>query len=224
MVNIGEKMDNVTISEVLIKRNKRVCTSKDIAELTSEKEYLKKISSLINTNWIVPVGFRGIYYVKDPEERSRSFLKLDNFQILNKVLNIAFGDEWYFGRITSLSLSGRIHQPVSTYYILNKRFSRTFTSDILGKVFLMKTSAGISGKCGILAKKHAGETFYLCSIERNIADYIYSYVHSPADKKQIAEMCRKYLPDKEKLVDTIIRCYPRASAIKMVSIVKEVYQ
>jgi len=224
MVSIGELMDNVTISEILLKRNKRVCTSKDIAEITSEKDYLKVISSLINTKWIIPVGFRGIYYVKDTEERSKSFLKLDNFQILNKVLNIVFGDEWYFGRITSLSLSGTIHQPVSTYYILNRKFSRTFTSIILGKIVLMKTSAGISGSCGILAKKHAGETFYICSMERNIADYIYSYLHTSADKKQIIEMCRKYLPDKEKLIDIIVRCYPKMSTIKMISIVKEVYK
>jgi hypothetical protein len=180
MMGIGEKMDNVTISEVLIKRNKRICASKDIAEITSKKDYLRALSSLINTKWIVPVGFRGIYYVKDPEERSRSFLKLDNFQILNKVLNIVFGNEWYFGRITSLSLSGRIHQPVSTYYILNRKFSRTFTSDILGKIVLMKTSAGI--------------------------------------------LCRKYLPDKEKIIDIIVRCYPKMSAIKMFSIIKEVYK
>ena len=216
-------MQNTLISEILIKQNKRVCTSRDIHEIMPGEKLFSIISRLINANWIVPVGFRGVYYVLDAEERSRSFFKLGNFQILIKTLNRVFEKEWYFGRITSLSLLGKIQQPVSTYYILNKKFSRRFDSRLLGKVVLQKTSGTISGGCGILTKKYKDDFYRVCSVERNLADYLYGYVHRPADKEQIIEMYHKYLPDREDMLDIIIKCYPRLSAIKMKTVLKEVY-
>ncbi|MEW5955466.1 MAG: hypothetical protein AB1626_02930, partial [Candidatus Micrarchaeota archaeon] len=141
-------MEAVDISEVLLKGGKRVCASADIRELAG-RDYLSTLSNLINTRWLVPLkGLKGVYYVRDPEERVKSFFKLDSFSILASALNTALGSQWYFGRLTALSLAGFIHQPVSTYYVVNKKISRRFDSPIFGGVVLLKTAAKIAGACG----------------------------------------------------------------------------
>ncbi len=215
-------MDNATISEILIKRNKKICTTKDISDIVPKGRHLPVISALINRKWIIPMyGFKGVYYVLDPEERIRSHLKLNSFHILIKVLNTVLGNEWYFGRITALSLLGLIHQPVSIYYVVNKRFSRRFTSKIFGEIVLVKSSAELNKSCGILTKRYKGDKYRICTIERNAADYAYFYVHGHANKEQLSNICKNYFPDKKKLIDLVTKCYPKKSAIKMKTSIKE---
>jgi len=123
-------MNGAEISEILIRRGKRVCTSKDISEMFPDS-YLSVISNLINTKWITPIkGFRGIYYVSDPDEKVRSYFKTDSFQILVMVLKSVLGSEWYFGKMSAISLLGLIHQPVSVYYVINKLHSKSIDSNI----------------------------------------------------------------------------------------------
>lgn len=209
-------MDPADIPEILLKRKKRVCASKDIHELIGA-DYLSAISNLINTRWLVPLkGFRGIYYVRDPEERLRSFFKLDSFSILGMTLNNAFGSSWCFGRITALSLAGLIHQPVLTYYVINKKVNRKFDSPIFGRVVLLKTASKISGACGIITKAYKKIPYNVCTLERNVADYLYLYVHGHAGIDQI-EKLMSYGPNKSKIRDIISSCYPARSAKKMLS-------
>ena len=209
-------MDADAISEVLLKRNKKICTLKDILALTSKATYLSTLSKLINSKWIIPIkGFRGVYYVVDPEEHLRSYFKLSNFQVLIKVLNAVLGNEWYFGRMSALNILGLIHQPVSTYYVINKKFSKEFTSRIFGKIILVNSSAKLISSCGILTKKYKGDNYKVCTVERNMADYLYFYVHGHSDKEQIENFYKNYIPDKKKVINIIARCYPKESAIKM---------
>lgn len=216
-------MDAAVISEVLLKRNKKICTSKDILAISSKGKYLSLLSKLINGKWIIPIErFRGVYYVVDPEERLKSYLKLSNFQILIKVLNTVLGNEWYFGRMSALNMLGLIHQPVLTYYIINKKFSRRFTSKMFGRVLLVKSSAKIINSCGVLTKKYNGDSYKVCTIERNLADYLYFYVHGHSDKEQIKNLYKNYSPNKKKVMDIVGRCYPKRSAIKMKTIIEKV--
>ncbi|MEW5995990.1 MAG: hypothetical protein AB1657_00135 [Candidatus Micrarchaeota archaeon] len=178
---------------------------------------------MINTRWITPVGgFRGVYYVSDPEERQRRFFRMNSFGILIATLNRVLGDNWYFGRITAISLSGLMHQPVSTYYVINQKFSRSFESKIFGKVVLVKASAKMAGACGIIERKYGNKTYRICSLERNIADYIYLYVHGHSEGGYVTNLLMNYPPDKAKVEDIIIKCYPRNSAIKMRSFFRKV--
>lgn len=216
-------MDADAISEVLLKRNKKICTSNDILALASKNTYVSLISKLINRKWIIPIkGFRGVYYVVDPEERLRSYFKLGNFHILIKVLNAVLGNEWYFGRMSALNILGLIHQPVSTYHIINKKFSKEFTSKIFGKVILVNSSARLISSCGILTKKYKGDNYKVCTVERNTADYLYFYVHGHSDKEQIESLYKNYSPNKKEVMKIIAKCYPKKSAIKMKTAIEEV--
>ena len=209
-------MKPADISEILLKRGKRVCTSADIREL-SGGAYLSAISNLLNTHWLVPLkGFRGIYYVRDPEERVRSFFKLDSFSILTLALNSALGSHWYFGRVTALSLAGIIHQPVSAYYVINKKINRRFESPIFGRVVLLKTTSQITSTCGIISKQHKGVVYATCILERNVADNLYLYTHGHASIDQVKNLMN-YGPDKRKIRKIISSCYPARSAKKMLS-------
>jgi len=215
-------MDGVLISEILIKNGKKICSSQDIAKI-SKTNYIKIISKLLNTRWIRRLeGFKGIYYVLDPEERERRFLKLDSFAILTSALNIYLGDQWYFGRITALSLSGLINQPVSTYYVINKNYSKEINSVIFGKVVFVKTSASINPSCGIITNTYQEIKYRICDLERNMADYIYSYLHGHTSRGQISNLYRNYKISKERLTKILLKCYPKRSAIKMLSFAKAV--
>lgn len=106
-------MKNVDLSEILIKRYGKICTSGDFQELFGNG-YLSQISKMTNSGWIVPLGvFKGVYYIVDPDEREKNTFRMDSFQILINALNRAIGREWYFGKVTALHLLGVIHQPVS---------------------------------------------------------------------------------------------------------------
>ncbi|MFH1306032.1 MAG: hypothetical protein ABIH83_00040 [Candidatus Micrarchaeota archaeon] len=210
-------MNTVDVPEILLKRGKRICTSQDVREIVG-KNYLPWISKLINTRWLMPLkGFRGVYYVLDPEERTRSFLKLDALALLASALNVGFGRNWYFGRVSALSLSGFIHQPVSVYYVLNSRVSRRIDSPIFGKVALLKTAAKITGGCGIISNKHKGIAYNICTLERGIADCLYLHVHGHGGMEQARNMLGGYGCSKKKIRAIILSCYPRHSAKKMLA-------
>jgi hypothetical protein len=211
-------------SEILVSKGKRICTSKDIRELFGER-YLPAISRLTNARWILPIkGFRGIYYVLDLEEREGHFLKMGGFSVLLVVLNKILGRKWYFGGVSAFSLSGLIHQPASVNYVFNKRYSKTIDSNVFGKVVLVKTSASIGKKCGIKLREYQGIPFAMSSLERNLADYLYLHVHGHSSKKHIDKLYNNYRAaiGKEELVEMVFRCYPKKSAIKMISVLREV--
>lgn len=214
-------MDVTDVSEILLKRGKRVCTSGDVKDIVKGR-YLAWLANLVNTRWLMPIkGFRGVYYVRDPEERTRSFLKMDGFAVLSSALNLLLGRNWYFGRVTALSLLGFIHQPVSVYYVLNGRINRQFDSPVFGRVALLKTAAKMEdARCGIIAVEQNGVTYNVCSLERNLADYLYLYVHGHADISRIKNLTGYGFA--EKRVHSIIsRCYPSHSAKKMLCALEE---
>lgn len=209
-------MDCPDVSEILLKRGKRVCTSKDVRAIVGGR-YLPWLSRLINTRWLVPIkGFRGVYYVRDPEEKIRSFLKLDSFSVLILVLNTVFGRGWYFGRTSALSISGFIQQPVSTYYVFNERINKKVDSPIFGKAVLSKTVAKINDACGIITKAYAGVPYNVCSPERNIADCLFLHVHGHADISQVKNLLG-YGWNARKTKCIVSSCYPASSAKKMLA-------
>lgn len=214
-------MDVALVSEVLIKRGKKVCTSKDIAGFGGS--YLALLSRMINSRWLLPIKrFRGVYYVFDYEERARRFRKLDSFEILVRVLNAVLGREWYFGRVTALSLSGLIDQPSSVYYVFNKKFSKTIESNIFGKIVFVKTAAEIAASCGLETKKHQGAEYTLCTTARHFADCVYACVHGHADKEQAREFYARYPVPDATLLRMLLKCYPKRSAVRMLAVAREV--
>ncbi len=73
----------------------------------------------------------------------------------------------------------------------------------------------------MIKTKYHGIEYQLCSIERNMADYLYSYVHGHVNKEQITELYRNYNISRERLIEILLKCYPRKSAIKMLAFTKE---
>lgn len=210
-------MRYVDLIEVLIKRNKKVCSSKDLLSLFG-KDYINLISRMTKTKWLIPLNiFRGVYYVVEPDERSKNILKMSSFRILIMVLNKKLGRDWYFGRLTALHLLGIIHQPVSIYYVFNKKNSKTVESKLFGKVVFTKTSAKITNSCGVKQKEYQKEPYNLSTTERTVADYLYLYVHGHVNKKLLRRTCSVLFPDQSRLRKTILGCYPKKSAIKMLT-------
>jgi len=83
----------------------------------------------------------------------------------------------------------------------------------------VKTSAEISSSCGVIAKKYQNIDYKVCTTERNMADYLYLYVHGHADKKQINNLFN-YPLDKQEVKKIVSRCYPKRSAKKMIALLE----
>lgn len=205
-------LDAKTLTEILIKNKKKVCTSKDIFEISGEKS-MKMLSNLINSNRIKPIKkFRGVYYVLDPDEREKKYLKEGNFAILCRCLNTVLGNQWYFGRISAIYLLGIINQPVSEYCVFNRKYSKSIESDMLGKVILIKTAAKM--EIGITRKDYQGIPYNVSSIERTVADYIYLHLNGKVTKEEM-ERSLKYEISKESLLKAIMSGYSDKAAVKM---------
>jgi predicted transcriptional regulator of viral defense system len=201
-----------TLTEILIKNKKKVCTSRDIFEASGQKS-MNLLSNLTNSGWVKPIKkFRGVYYVLDPDEREKKYLKEGRFAILCRCLNTVLGDQWYFGRISAIYLLGIINQPVSEYYIFNRRYSKPIESDMLGKAVFVKTAAKM--ELGIMRKDYRGIPYNVSSIERTVADYIYLHLNGNVSKEEM-ERSLKYEISKESLLKTIMSGYPSKAAIKM---------
>ncbi len=210
-------MENIDISEALIRRKGKVCTSKDFVELF-HGEYLKYISRMTNSKWILPLkAFRGIYYVLEANERERGSLKTDGFCILIRALNAVFGDGWYFGRMTALHLLGVIHQPPSVSYVMNGRYTKSANSDIMGKLDFTKISASMDSAYGIEEKEYRGTPYRVSTIERTAADYLYLYVHGHIGREQLVRNCSVFSPDAKRMDEIMVGAYPENSSKKMLT-------
>lgn len=212
------------ISEILLRRGGKICTSADIRDIAKEK-YIYEIGRLTGSRWIVPIkGFKGVYYVQEPDERERGFYKIRGFPVLLGVFNAVFGRDWYFGGVSALSLLGLTHQPLSVNYVFNSKYSKTIESAFFGKVVLVKTSASMGRMCGIVTKEYLGTPYRVSGLERNLADYLYLHVHGHASREHISKLYinHKSSIDRDSVVEIIFRCYPKKSAMKMMSVLRGV--
>ena len=218
----GEHMRNVDLSEILIKRHGKICTSSDFQELFGN-DYLSPISRMTNSGWIVPLKvFRGVYYILDPDEREKNTFGMDGFQILIIVLNGALGKEWYFGRMTALHLLGIVHQPVSVSYALNKRYRKSARSKVLGEVVFSKTSLPITVSCGIENREYRGASYSISNPERTMIDYIRSYLQGHTTRDELGRINSLLFADKNEMRRMISRCHRNVLAERVESVVESI--
>lgn len=215
-------MKNVDLSELLIKRHGKICTSSDLQELFGNG-YLSQISRMTNSGWIVPLGlFRGMYYVLDPAEREKNSFGMDGFQILIIALNRALGREWYFGRMTALHLLGIVHQPVSVSYIMNRKYRKSVSAKVLGEVVFSKTSLLITASCGIENREYRGVSYSISNPERTMIDYIGSYLQGHTTRDEIVSISSLLSADKNEMRVILSRCNRKVLAERVESVVESI--
>ena len=120
------------VYNVLLERNDQIVSTKQIKTACKllGVEYKTAMVGLSRDNVLEPVIFKGVYYLKNREERDLGTVKGDPILVVAQACNLKLGENWYFGLATALKLSGLWEQQtLTTITIISKaRIQRSKTS------------------------------------------------------------------------------------------------
>lgn len=141
-------------------------TYEDIIRYLLRREYLVRI-------------FRGIFYVKSPDEIKIKKNNLSHLEMIAKGLEIKGVENWYFGLHTALRLNGATHEYFPVDFVLNDKIFRAKEVKIAGHRFkFIKIKPTL-----FFGIKRTNELRY-SDLEKTILDFIYlwRYRGIPEDK------------------------------------------
>ena len=123
------------IDTILREANGKILTRKDFDSLATkykfDRDTLRRV--MLNKGYLITI-FRGVYYLKNYEEKKLNSLKYSPYELL------ALGLEkkrvkWYFGLNTALKFLGLTHEVFPINIVINDKFNRTKPMKIAGSSF-----------------------------------------------------------------------------------------
>lgn len=111
------------VYNALLSRSERVVTSDDIRKVAKDFKMNPRagLDGLIRNGALEPVLFKGIYYVRNRDERELRTIQEDPLRIIARACNVRIGRDWYFGLATALKLAGIWgQQTLTTITIITK--------------------------------------------------------------------------------------------------------
>jgi len=161
------------IDTILREAKGKILTRKDFDSLATkykfDKDTLRKV--MLNKGYLITI-FRGIYYLKDYEEKKLNSLKYSPYELLALGLEKK-NVKWYFGLNTALKFLGLTHEVFPVNIVINDKFNRTKSMKIAGSSFFfvkLKPSLFFYMK-----KESTGNniSLYYSKIEKTLLDMIY---------------------------------------------------
>lgn len=76
------------------------------------------LNSLVHGGYLLPIYFKGIYYLLDSDELNTKYLKKKSFELVAAACNHCFGKSWYYGLGSSLYLNGITNQSPKEFFII----------------------------------------------------------------------------------------------------------
>ena len=161
------------IDTILREAKGKILTRKDFDSLATkykfDKDTLRRV--MLNKGYLITI-FRGVYYLKDYEEKKLNSLKYSPYELLALGLEKK-NVKWYFGLNTSLKFLGLTHEVFPLNIVINDKFNRTKRMKIAGSSFFfvkLKPSLFFDMK-----KESTGNniSLYYSSIEKTLLDMIY---------------------------------------------------
>ena len=161
------------IDTILREAKGKILTRKDFDSLATkykfDKDTLRRV--MLNKGYLITI-FRGVYYLKDYEEKKLNSLKYSPYELL------ALGLEkknvrWYFGLNTALKFIGLTHEVFPVNIVINDKFNRPKPMKISGSSFFfvkLKPSLFFDMK-----KENTTNniSLYYSNIEKTLLDMIY---------------------------------------------------
>ena len=91
----------------LLSRFERVVSSDDVKKIAAafQLDSRAALVTLTRNGALVPVVFRGVYYVRNRNERDLRTIEEDPFRTLARACDMRLGKRWYFGLSTALKLA-----------------------------------------------------------------------------------------------------------------------
>jgi len=120
----------------LIINNQRMVTTDEIYQLVRalNKNELRSLRYLQEHGYIYRI-LRGIFYVKNPEEREKKFFQKSIYEMVSDALDIKNVKEWYFALETALKLNNLTHEYFTINYVVTNSYRTTKVIDILDTKF-----------------------------------------------------------------------------------------
>ncbi len=131
------------ISETIIRefslKGKKILTARDLKNICGKYgfDFRKTKVGLLNKGYLVTI-FRGVYYLKDYNEKKTGVIKYSSNELLSLGLAEKGIKKWYLGLNTALKMLNLTHEIFPVNYVLNDRFNRTRPLEILGSKFLFR--------------------------------------------------------------------------------------
>jgi len=129
-------MNQSMIWKKLVIHEKRFATSDDIKALSKDlnKNYNDVIHYLQKYSYIHRI-FRGIFYIKTPNEIKLGRLDFSPYEIVSQALTIKDVKNWYFGLETALKFNGLTHEYFTIDYVISDQHRITKVIRILDRDF-----------------------------------------------------------------------------------------
>jgi hypothetical protein len=161
------------IDTILREAKGKILTRKDFDSLAAKYKFNKDILRrvMLNKGYLITI-FRGVYYLKDYEEKKLNSLKYSPYELLALGLEKK-NVKWYFGLNTALKFLGLTHEVFPVNIVINDKFNRTKPMKIAGSsFFFMKLKPSLFFD---MKKENTGNniSIYYSNIEKTMLDMIY---------------------------------------------------
>lgn len=215
----GVSMNKIEIILRELSHKEKVIDAKELKEICKKYEfkYLETKKLLLITKSIVPI-FRGIYYIKDYNEKKTSSLKYAPIELVAEGLRKK-GINWYFGLHTAIKMLGLTHEVYTVRYILNDSYTRSKSLKVAGSNFIFKKIKP-SLFFGIKKRKTDNKiVINYSNLEKTILDFIYFYKKKGKSDRAVLGVLREY--DEHLNIDKLLR-YAKGYPTSVKRIVKGV--
>jgi len=188
----------------------------DKKEFTTAPE-LKKYCKTLNLNYETTIRhllsrghairiFKGIFYIKTPEETKYHTQKYSHLELVTKGLELKGVKNWYFGLHTALKLNNLTHEYFTIDNVINDKLLRSNPIKIAGYKFKFTKLAPKLLEFGIIKNN----TCPYSDPEKTILDFIYTWRYNGVPKERIVMDISDWAKDtsKEKIKTYAVN-YPK---------------
>lgn len=174
-------------------RGRKIITSRELEDVCKRYgfDFGKTKVSLMNKGYLITI-FRGIYYLKDYNEKKTSVIKYSSEELLSEGMRLK-GANWYFGLNTALKMLNLTHETFAVSYVLNDKFNRVRPLKIAGSKYLFLKVKPPLFSFGIrkLATPNKIKLRY-SDAEKTLLDMAYLYRRSGKPEETIIRMINEY--------------------------------
>ena len=191
----------------LIVEDRKIVISSEIQNLARKlsKEPIRSLKYLQEHGYIYRI-FKGIYYVKNPNEREKSFFEDSVYEIVAKGLKIKGVKHYYFGLETALKINNMTHEYFTVNFVITDSYRTTKIINILDTKFHFLKWNQKHFTFGILNKNNLKYS----DKEKSVLDLTYKKYRKNKESKQVFSSLYEFEDsiDKNKVFN-YLEHYPR---------------
>ncbi|MEM5813165.1 MAG: hypothetical protein QXU71_02295 [Candidatus Aenigmatarchaeota archaeon] len=172
-------------SEMIMKKlwisGKKFVKSDEIKAISKEFKinYESILRYLLARRYLIRI-FKGIFYVKSPEEIKLEIMYENPFNLVAKGLFIKGIKRWYFGLYTALVMNNITHEYFTVNYVINDSIFRANEIKIAGYSFKF-----IKVKPSLIFGIKEKENLRYSDLEKTILDFVYLWRYRSVPKERI---------------------------------------